>query len=109
MKLIRQAEVNLKLPMCHSFQKQSEYLGFVLTSGSSTSVSEIVDTTKAAIFPTDRTQIKSFLDACIVYRRLTKDFARHALILNDYLWNYKALERSDSRTDNLDALKPLNS
>jgi len=37
---------------------------------------------KNASFPTTKTQLKSFLGMCNVYRRLVKDFAKRAKPLN---------------------------
>lgn len=47
--------------------------------------SKIVDTIKTAVFPVDSTEMRSFLDACNVYRRLFQYFFKIARPVIDYL------------------------
>lgn len=52
-------------------------------SGCIAAVSKDVDTFKTATFTTDRTRMRSFSGACIVYRRIIEEFYRIVWALND--------------------------
>jgi len=71
--LLGENGVTLKAKKCHLFSNEVEYLGHVIRPGR-ISVNEI--------YPKTRTQPRSFLGMCNVYRRFTADFAKVAKPLN---------------------------
>jgi len=79
---LREAGVTLNLEKCTWFSDEVEYLGHIVRPGQLHVHNKIVDSLKHAKFPTTKTQLKSFLGMCNVYRRFVKDFAKRAKPLN---------------------------
>jgi len=79
---LREAGVTLYLEKCTWFSDEVEYLGHIVRRGSLYVHTKNVDALKHAKFPTTKTQLKSFLGMCNVYRGFVKDFAKRAKPLN---------------------------
>jgi len=79
---LRKAGVIHNLEKCTWFSDEIEYLGHIVRSGQLHVHNKNVDALKHAKFPTTKTQLKSFLGMCNVYRRFVKDFAKRAEPLN---------------------------
>jgi len=79
---LREAGVTLILEKCTWFSDEVEYLGHIVRPGHLDVHNKNVDALKHAKFPTTKTQLKSFLGMCNVYRRFVKDFAKRAKPLN---------------------------
>jgi len=82
----------LNLEKCTWFSDEVEYLGHIVRPGQLHVHKKNVYALKHAKLPTARTQLKSFLGMCNVYRRFVKDFANRAKPLN-------ALTRADIPPD----------
>jgi len=79
---LREAGVTLNLEKCTLFSDEVEYLGHNVRPGQLHVHSNNVDALRHEKFPTTKTQLKSFLGMCNVYRRFVKDFAKRAKPLN---------------------------
>jgi len=79
---LREAGVTLNLEKCTWFSDEVEYLGHIVRPGQLHVHNKNVDALKHATFPTTKTQLKSFLGMCNVYRRFVKDFAKRSKPLN---------------------------
>jgi len=79
---LREAGVTLNLEKCTWFSDEVEFLGHIVRPGQLHVDNKSVDALKDAKFPTTKTQLKSFLGICHVYRRFVKDFAKRAKPLN---------------------------
>jgi len=75
---IRKAGVPLNLEKCTWFSDEVEYLGHIFRPGQLHVHDTNVDALKHTSFPTTKTQLKSFLGMCNVYRSFVKDFAKRA-------------------------------
>jgi len=79
---LREAGVTLNLEKCTWFSDEVEYTGHIVRPGQLHVHDKNVDALKHASFPTNKTELKSFLGMCHVYRRFVKDFAKRAKPLN---------------------------
>ena len=79
---LREAGVTLNAEKCTWFSNEVEYLGHIVRPGQIHVHDKNVDALKHASFPTTKTQLKSFLGMCNVYRRFVEDFAERAKPLN---------------------------
>jgi len=79
---LREAGVTLNVEKCTWFSDEVEYLGHIVRPGQLHVHNKNVDALKHASFPTTKTQLKSFLGMCNVYRRFVNDFAKRAKPLN---------------------------
>lgn len=79
------AGVTLKINKCHFFQRQVEYLGHMVKPGQLEIDRTNVELLHQAQPPTNKTQLRSFLGLCNVYRRFIDDFAKLAHPLNKLL------------------------
>jgi len=70
------------LEKCTWFSDEVEYLGQIVRPGQLHVHYKNVDALKHSKFPTTKTQLKSFLGMCNVYRRFVQDFAKRAKPLN---------------------------
>jgi len=89
---LREARATLNLEKCIWFSDEVEYLGLIVRPGKLPVHNKNVDALRHAKFPTTKTQLKSFLVMCNVYRRFVKDFAKRAKLLN-------ALTRAETPPD----------
>jgi len=79
---LREAGVTLNLEKCTLFSDEVEYLGHNVRPGQLHVHSKNVDALRHEKFPITKTQLKSFLGMCNVYRRFVTDFAKRAKPLN---------------------------
>jgi len=75
---LHEAGDTLNSNKCTSFCDEVECLGHIVRRGQLHVHQKSVDALKNAKFPTTKTQLKSFLGMCNVYRRIVKDFAKRA-------------------------------
>ena len=80
---LREAGVTLNLEKCKWFAHEVEYLGHVISPGRLHVHNKNTAALRDARFPTTKTQLKSFLGMCNVYRRFVQDFTRRARPLNE--------------------------
>jgi len=79
---LHEAGVTLNLEKCTWISDEVEYLGHIVRPGTLHVHNKNVDALRQASFPRTKTQLKSFLGMCNVYRRFVKDFAKRAKPLN---------------------------
>jgi transposase InsO family protein len=82
---LQQSGASLKLKKCHFFQSSVDYLGHVIYPGKLAVAQKNIESIGKAIYPTTRTQLRSFLGMCNVYRRFVDRFAKIAGPLSDLL------------------------
>ena len=82
---LTEAGVTLKINKCFFFQRKVEYLGHMVKPGQLEIDRTNVASLKNAKPPTNKTQLRSFLGLCNVYRRFIKDFTGLAHSLNKLL------------------------
>ena len=73
--LLRNAGVTLKLKKCDFFRNKVNYLGHVITPGKLSVATKNMEAFAEAKFPTNITQLRSFLGSANVYRRFVEDFS----------------------------------
>ena len=81
--LLGKHAVTLKVQKCYLFTDEVEYLGLVVRPGRFTVNEENLKAIKKARFPQTQTQLRSFLEMCNDYSRVTVDFAKTAKPLNN--------------------------
>jgi len=91
------AGITLKINKCFFFQKQVEYLGHMVNPGRLEIDKTNVESLRQAEPPKNKTQLRSFLGLCNVYRRFIDDFTGLAHPLN------KLLKKGTPDTFTLDA------
>lgn len=106
---LRQAKLTLTVPKCHLFKKKFEYLGRTITLDCLTAAFRNVDAFKSAVFLTDSTQLRSFMDPCNMFRRFIKSSCKIARSLGDYLLTSKELDWLDPTTEARDTLNTIKS
>ena len=82
---LEEAGVTLKITKCYFFQREVEYLGHIIKPGHLE-----VDRAKTASLrdakpPSSKTELRSFLGMCNVYRRFISEFTNWARPLNKLL------------------------
>ena len=75
LRLLHQAGVTLKLKRCYWFTKKVDYLGHDITPGKLAVAKAPTDSFATATFPTNITELCSFLGATNVYRRFIRNNA----------------------------------
>jgi Reverse transcriptase (RNA-dependent DNA polymerase) len=76
--LLSHAGILLKLKKCHVFQPCVNYLGHVVTPGKLAVPEKNIETIRQAKHPQNRTDLRSFLGMCTVYRNVVPHFAKKA-------------------------------
>lgn len=84
---LRKAGVTLNLKKRSFFKREVEYLGHLVCPGQLKVHNKNTEALRQAVFPKTKTQMKSFLGACNVYRRFVKDFAKRARPLTELTKN----------------------
>ena len=77
-RLLRDAGVTLRLSKCSFFQSEVKYLGHVIRPGRLAILQKNVEAISRADIPRTKTQMRSFLGMCNIYRRFIQGFARIA-------------------------------
>jgi len=85
LRLLREAGVTLRLPKCRFFRTTVEYLGREIQLGRLGVMDAHTRALREAHFPTTRTQVRSFVGMCNVFRRFVPSFARMAAPLTDLM------------------------
>jgi len=104
---LRQAGVSLQLKKCHFFQPRVDYLGHVVTPGKLAVAQKNVDTLAQAKHPQTRTELRSFLGMCNVYRRFVPHFAKKASPLTELLKKGQPSEYDDFTEEQAEAFDAL--
>ena len=82
LKLLQEAGATLRLPKCHFFKEQVKYLGHILRPGKLAIYGRNLEAINKAIPPKTKTQVRSFLGMCNVYRRFVRGYTKIAHPLN---------------------------
>jgi len=85
LRLLRDAGVTLRLPKCRFFRKTVENLRHEIKPGRLGVMDAHTSALREARFPTTRTQVRSFVGMCNVFRRFVPNFARMAAPLKDLM------------------------
>lgn len=85
MGLLRSSGVTLKMSKCKFFRAKVDYLGHTVLPTKLAAALEPTRVIGETPFPDDRTKIRSFLGACVVYRRFIRNFAKLVKPLNHML------------------------
>jgi len=85
LRLLREARVTLRLPKCRFFRTTVEYLGHEIKPGRLVVMDAHTRALREAHLPTTRTQVRSFVGMCNVFRRFVPSFARMAAPLTDIM------------------------
>ena len=80
--LLQEAGATLRLAKCSFFQRQVKYLGHIIRPGRLAIHGKNLEALAKALPPKNKTQVRSFLGMCNVYRRFIRDFTRIAHPLN---------------------------
>ena len=105
--LLRNAGVTLKLKKCDFFRNKVNYLGYVITPGKLSVATKNTEAFAKAKFPTNITQLRSFLGAANVYRRFVKDFSKIAKPLSAMTQKDANPQWDDPTEMQLDAFETL--
>lgn len=76
LQLIDNAGMTLKLKKCVFFSDAVDYLGYVMTPKQLPIVTKTRDTVRSSKYPTNASELRSFLGLCNVYRRFVIKFSR---------------------------------
>ena len=102
--ILRTSGVTLKINKCKFFSDSVEYLGHVIRPGKLEVDGANTKSLRDARPPTTKTEIRSFLGLCNVYRRFIQNFARKAHQLNDLL-KKGSREKFELNKDQLEAFQ----
>ena len=75
-RLLKEAGVTLRLKKCDFFRAEVKYLGHIIRPGRLGILRKNVEAIKKAMPPRMKTQMRSFLGMCKVYRRFIKGYAK---------------------------------
>jgi len=85
LRLLREAGGTLRLPKCRFFRTTVEYLGHEIKPGRLGVMDAHTRALREAHFPSTRTQVRSVVGMCNVFRRFVPSFARMAAPLTDLM------------------------
>ena len=109
LRLLHQAGVTLKLKKCSWFTKKVHYLGHDITPGKLAVAKAPTDSFAKATFPTNITQLRSFLGAANVYRRFIRNYAHVSKPLTAMLCKDADVDWSSPTDKQLEAFEHLKS
>ena len=72
--ILREAGATLRLPKCELFKREVKYLGHIIRPGKLAIYGRNLEAITKALPPKNKTQLRSFLGMCNVYRRFVKGF-----------------------------------
>ena len=78
LRILREAGATLRLAKCEFFKREVRYLGHVIRPGKLAIYGRNLEAISKALPPKNKTQLRSFLGMCNVYRRFVKGFTRIA-------------------------------
>lgn len=105
--LLQNAGLTIKLNKCFFMHESIEYLGNIVRQKELLVEPKTIDAVQRMKAPENKTQIRSFIGLCNVYRRLVKDFASIAALLNKQLKKTTSEEFNlkDDQTESFEELK----
>ena len=104
--LLENAGMSIRLKKSFFMHKEIEYLGHIITPGELKVAQKTITAIQGMEPPRTKTEVKSFLGMCNVYRRFVKDFATISAPLNA-LVRKNAPDEFDLREEQLAAFKTL--
>ena len=78
LKMLREAGATLRLAKCDFFKREVTYLGHVIRPGKLAIYGKNLEAITKALPPMNKTQVRSFLGMCNVYRRFVQGYTRIA-------------------------------
>ena len=105
--LLQRAGITLKVTKCSFFQPKVDYLGHVITPGKLPVATENTKPFAHAQFPRNTTQLRSFLAAANLYRRLDTGYSGIARPLNAMLRKDAEPDWDSLTNDELEAFETL--
>ena len=78
LKMLREAGATLRLSKCDFFKREVKYLGHIVRPGKLAIYGKNLEAITKVLHPKNKTQMRSFLGMCNVYRRFVKGYTRIA-------------------------------
>ena len=78
MQILKEAGATLRLSKCEFFKRQVKYLGHIIRPGKLAIYGRNVEAITKALPPKTKTQVRSFLGMCNIYRRFVRGFTQIA-------------------------------
>ena len=105
--LLHNDGLSLKLNKCSFMEDKIEYLGHIITPGRLQVANKVVKAVQGVQLPKSKSDVRSFLGMCNVYRRFIKDFVTIAKPLSQLLRKYGPgkFELNQNHTDCFETLK----
>ena len=107
LQLLKKAKVTLKLKKCRFAVREVEYLGHLIKPGRLEIKEANVRCLRETPFPKTKTQLRSFLGTCNVYRRFVPRFAQIAAPLSELTGSETPAELSPPTLDQCIAFESL--
>lgn len=82
---MREAGITLKIKKCKLFTTKVEYLGHIITPGKLQVDQANTASLREALPPKNKSELRSFLGLCNVYRRFVRNFSKVAGPLNELI------------------------
>lgn len=103
---LNQAGITLKIKKCKFFTKTVEYLGHIIMPGKLEIDHAHTASLREALPPTNKSELRSFLGLCNVYRRFVENFAHKAGCLHTLLQKHSP-EQFSLNNEQLGAFRNL--
>ena len=104
---LQRANITLKLRKCDFFTEKIRYLGHIIEPGKLKIDEAVVAPLREAKHPMSKTELRSFLGLCNVYRRFVKDFSKIAAPLTALLTNDQPDKWTELTDDQISAFDTL--